>query len=121
MNFRILVCGDREWTNYKRIYSELKWIQILSNIECIIEGEARGADKLGRKAAEELNIKVLPFPADWDKYKKAAGPIRNRQMLKEGKPNLVLAFHSNIEKSKGTADMIDIAKKAGITTRLFKR
>lgn len=80
----------------------------------VIEGEASGADTWGRRAAESLGFEVLPFPANWDKYSKAAGPIRNRQMLDEGKPDLVLAFHDDIESSKGTKDCIKAAEQRGI-------
>lgn len=50
------------------------------------------------------------FPPDWDKYGNAAGPIRNQQMLDEGKPDLVVAFPGG----RGTADMVNKARKAGI-------
>jgi hypothetical protein len=114
---RILVCGDREWANGRMIYDMLSYVKDKRGIEVIIEGEAKGADKLGRMAALALGItedKILKFPAEWTKYNRAAGPIRNAQMLKEGKPTLVLAFHDNIDKSKGTKDMVTKAKRAGV-------
>jgi hypothetical protein len=77
-----------------------------------IEGEAKGADSLARDVALELGFKVLSFPADWDKYHRAAGPIRNRQMLTEGKPDLVLAFHQDLTRSKGTKNMVTLARRA---------
>lgn len=108
---RVLICGDRNWTDKQKIRSSLS---LLPHTEIVIEGEARGADSLGREVAEELGIQVLKFPAQWDKYGRAAGLIRNQQMLDEGKPNLVLAFHSHLNQSKGTADMMKRASKAGI-------
>ncbi|MBI2020165.1 DUF2493 domain-containing protein [Candidatus Daviesbacteria bacterium] len=116
---RILVCGDRNWVDKLLIKSVLRQLLSKNSIDYIIEGEARGADSLARECAEELGIKVLKFPADWKKYGKAAGPIRNQQMLKEGKPDLVLAFHDNLQNSKGTANMIKISKKAGIETEVY--
>lgn len=112
---RVLVCGDRDWTDGQLIAQYLEEIRPF----VVIEGEARGADKLARRAAEFLRIAVLAFPADWEKYGKRAGPIRNRQMLKEGRPNLVLAFHDSIERSKGTKDMIRAAQSAGVPVRLI--
>lgn len=109
---RVLVCGDRDWLNKALVKKKLE--ELKGKIEVVIEGEARGADTCGRIAAQELGIPVLKFPADWKKHGKAAGPIRNNQMLKEGEPDLVLAFHSNIEESKGTKHMVKIARKAGI-------
>ncbi len=112
---RVLVCGDRNWSGIDPIKREL----MLAAPSVVIEGEARGADTLARKAAEELGIPVEPYPANWTKYGRAAGVLRNQQMLDEGKPDLVLAFHPDISKSKGTADMVRRAKKAGIRTYVF--
>lgn len=112
---RVLVCGDRNWTNYSIIRSVL---ESLPTSTLIIEGEAKGADSIARDIAKMLGMTVIQFPADWTKYGKAAGPIRNRQMLKEGKPDRVIAFHSNISKSKGTADMVRVARQAGIPVEI---
>ena len=116
---RVLVCGDRNWTDPIIIMNEL--IKIMGNqgIEVVIEGEQNGADILGKQAAERLGLTVLPFKANWRKYGLAAGPIRNQQMLKEGRPTLVLAFHPYLPGSKGTKHMVDIAMKAGIPVKIF--
>lgn len=80
----------------------------------IINGDARGADRLSSVWAESNNIPIRKFPADWDLHGKRAGPIRNSQMLREGTPDLVIAFL--FPNSRGTRHMIDIAQKAGIIT-----
>lgn len=116
---RILICGDRNWTNYHYIYEVLLHYVMHEQVEVVIEGEARGADTHGRLAAEKFGVPVLKFPADWRVHGKAAGPIRNRQMLTEGKPNLVLAFHNDLASSKGTKDMVKVAMKAGIETHVW--
>jgi len=113
---KVLVTGDRHWHNKNRIREVLS---ALTGVECIIEGGARGADTLALIVATELGIPVIEFPADWIKYGGAAGPIRNRQMLSEGKPGLVVAFHNNILKSKGTRDMVRIARAEGTKTRVY--
>jgi hypothetical protein len=105
---RLLVCGDRNWDDY---YT-LKRAIVKLNPNIIIEGECKGADIMARKIAEELGIVVIHFPADWEKYGRAAGPIRNAQQLKEGNPDLVLAAHNDIKNSKGTRDMIRRSLKA---------
>lgn len=117
---KALICGDRNWTNIELIRS---WIARLQDwgYDTIIEGEARGADSIARNEAEKAGMMVLKFPAQWDKYHKSAGPIRNKQMLDEGKPNLVVAFHSNIQNSKGTKNMIEQAKKAGVEVILVEK
>lgn len=111
----LLVCGDRNWQDYAAILKEIK----LLLPEVVIEGEAKGADTWARLAAQELGITVLKFPADWNKYGKSAGPIRNIQMLKEGQPDLVLAFHDDVEHSKGTKNMVEISRKAGVAVKIW--
>ena len=119
IRIRVLVCGDRNWTDLKAI--QLRLNRLLDETEefiTVVEGEARGADTLGRQAAEELGIKVEAYPADWQQYGRAAGPIRNQQMLDSG-IDLVLAFHHNLDKSKGTADMVRRVRRAGIEVEVI--
>jgi len=85
----------------------------------IIEGEAQGADLIARDVGSKLGFDIEPYPANWTRYRLGAGPVRNSKMLTQGYPDLVLAFHENIEKSKGTKDMIAKAEKAGVEVRLF--
>ena len=98
----------------------------------LIEGCARGADSVacrwGRGAPTHHEAGVvdgnwgvapfmhLHFPVlakHWESHGKAAGPIRNRQMLEEGKPDVVYAFCYK-EMGRGTANMVKIAREAGI-------
>lgn len=112
---RVLICGDRNWTDIKRIRQVVKKLAP----SLIIEGGAKGADTIASQVGEELGIPVKEFAAYWVKYGRAAGPIRNTKMLKKGKPELVVAFHNDIENSKGTKNMLMQAKEAGIPTRLY--
>jgi len=84
----------------------------------VIEGGARGADRLGRETAELFGIPVETYPADWSKNGAIAGLIRNREMLKFGKPDVVLAFWDG--KSSGTKNMIRISETAGVPTEVVK-
>jgi hypothetical protein len=77
----------------------------------IISGAARGADSVAIDFAVLEYLKFEEYPADWKKYGKRAGYIRNVQMLEEGKPDLVVAFPGG----KGTQMMKELARKAGIT------
>ena len=113
---RILVCGSRNWTNRKLMEIVFEYI----TDAVIIEGECRGADLMARKLAEEKNFVVKKYPADWSKYGRSAGPIRNRKMINEGNPDIVLAFHEDWENSKGTKDMIKLAEENGIIILTFK-
>jgi hypothetical protein len=111
---RVLVCGSRHFNDYELMEKTLETLGITT----LIEGEARGADLLARRYAERRGLDVLPFPALWNKHGKAAGPIRNIQMLTEGRPELVVAFRG--PNSKGTKHMIEIAEKAGVEVRIIE-
>jgi hypothetical protein len=79
--------------------------------ECtIIQGGARGADSCAADWAVVNWTGFEEYQADWIKHGKAAGHIRNKQMLEEGKPDLVIAFPGG----RGTAHMVRIAKEAGV-------
>ncbi len=82
------------------------------------EGEAEGADTLGRMWAEPNDIPSLRLLADWDEHSMAAGPIRNKQMLVEGRPGLIVAFSYNIAESRGTTNMLN-QQKAPVCRPLF--
>lgn len=122
----ILVCGDRDWTDRSVIFRELLFAVhhdfngIATHRIMVIDGEAPGADTIGHEIAKQIGFQWRRFPADWKKFHRAAGPIRNQEMLDVGKPQLVLAFHADIEHSKGTKDMIKRANKSGIPVRLYK-
>lgn len=112
---RVLFCGDRHWTAYKVIADVMAALRP----EVVIEGEARGADSMAADAADYFGIPVLRFPADWEKHGRAAGPIRNKQMLVEGRPDLVIAFHDDIATSKGTRNMVKQAEKKKIPVTIY--
>lgn len=113
MKMKILVCGDRNWYDRFLIWCVLKEYSECGEPVTIISGGCRGADMLAESVAEGLGFDTLIFKAGWKRYGKAAGPIRNRQMIDE-KPDLVIAFHDYMEKSKGTKNMLDLAQKNGI-------
>lgn len=116
---RVLVCGDRNWSDYPFLESTLDQIHSQTPIDMIIEGEARGADKMSRQWAESRDIPYLAFPANWATHGRAAGPIRNRLQFNEGKPDLVVGFHDDIASSKGTRDMINYARTHGSPTIVY--
>lgn len=107
---RVLVTGSREWADPEPIRRELAR---LPSDTIVIHGMARGADRLAHEIAAELGLAVWPRPAMWERGK-AAGIIRNRQMLVEDKPDLVLAFHPDLAEARGTRHMVEIARKAGV-------
>ena len=108
---RVLVCGGRDYDDVDNVYKVLDDIDQV--ITCIISGHANGADSIGEMYANERNFKLDIYPADWNTHGRAAGPIRNKQMLDEGKPDLVVAFPGG----RGTANMIKQAKQHGIEVK----
>ena len=116
---KILVTGDRNWTDVKRIYT------VLANIDSaetdtpfLIHGNARGADRLAADCAHDLMWSCRAVSANWEKYGRTAGPIRNQEML-DMDPDLVIAFHDDLANSKGTKDMVSRAKKKGVKVILI--
>ena len=105
---RVLVCGGREFYDLKFVHATLDMIHAKTPIAVVIEGGARGADDLAHSWAERNNVALATFVADWKLYGKRAGPIRNELMLREGKPDLVVAFPGG----DGTANMVRLAERA---------
>lgn len=113
---RVLVCGGRDFLNDKYAFNVLDFVHdFLGPIDVIIQGGARGADTLAKLWAEDRNVKCEQYDADWDGLGKKAGPIRNKQMLEEGKPDLVVAFRGG----SGTAHMVRIASRKKLPVLYF--
>lgn len=122
---KVLVCGHREFDDWELLNQTLTPIYLSCEDRTedgkvdftIIEGEAKGADFLARVWAKFRFLPYEAYPADWKLYGKGAGPIRNKQMLVEGKPDMVVAFLA--KGSVGTANMIKQAKAAGVETKVI--
>ena len=107
---RVLVCGGRDYLDREHAKAYLDRFHVLKNITLIIQGGARGADRIAYEWAVENNIPWKEFEADWKLDGRAAGPIRNQRMLDEGKPDAVIAFPGN----RGTQNMTKLAREAGL-------
>lgn len=116
---RVLICGDRNWRNFDVIIKALSEVQQSEGVEVVIEGGATGAGTLGKQAAFQLGIPVETYEANWRAHGYSTGPIRNRRMLTEGRPTLVLAFHPFIDNGKGTKNMVEISMKAGVPVKII--
>jgi hypothetical protein len=110
---KILVCGSRVF-NDKRKFNDVlaPYLKEYGSDLEIITGMAKGADHFAWLFAYHYDLITHKFPADWDNNGKAAGPIRNQQMIDEGRPDLVIAFP--VGESRGTYDMIKRARKHNI-------
>lgn len=122
MPVTILVCGSRTWTDERVIREALDArmpYDALADdqLPTVMHGNARGADRIAADVAVDLGFWVQAFPADWKRHGKAAGPIRNRQML-DAEPDVVLAFQ--VRNSRGTQDTVDEALRRGIPVYVFR-
>lgn len=113
---KVLVCGGRHYRDRTKVFVELS---ALSMVEAVIEGGASGADTHARDWARRSGVEVITEYADWKALGPAAGPIRNAQMLKQHRPDLVLAFPTPGAENKGTKDMIARARAAGFDVRVI--
>ena len=127
--FRVLVCGGRD---YGRKWTGTQWDEDERQIDRLFEvldkalqaatmagksftlvhGGARGADALAGLWASmrEDDVTVRVYEADWDAHRKAAGPIRNKKMLTNESPHVIIAFKGG----NGTAHMMKIGREAGV-------
>jgi hypothetical protein len=109
---RVLVCGGRLYNDRPHIFTTLTQLnRELGPFTTLIHGAASGTDTEAMCWAHLVaNIPDTPYPANWKMYGRSAGHIRNKQMLTEGKPSLVIAFPGG----RGTANMIKQAQAASI-------
>lgn len=106
----LLVCGGREYDDTDQLDIILRKMHAKYHIALMIEGEAAGADYLCKMWALLNNIPVRPFSANWELYGNYGGCVRNSKMLREGRPDIALAFPGET----GTADMISKCVQAGL-------
>jgi hypothetical protein len=102
---RVIVCGGRDYNDPDHVFRVLTGIGPTE----VIEGGASGADAFAKAWALQRGVQIRTVFADWQKHGRAAGPIRNGEMLKLN-PDAVVAFPGG----RGTADMVRQAKAAGI-------
>ena len=104
---RVLVCGGRNYRDQSTVDEAL--LPYATPDAVIVNGAAGGADTLAQRFAERFGVRSEQYPADWRKHGRAAGPIRNQQMLDSG-VDIVIAFPGG----RGTADMVGRARDAGV-------
>lgn len=118
---KVVVTGSRGWHSPAPVRAAL--------IECramaaergeeliVVHGDAaKGADRLADREARDLGLRVIAEPAEWGRFGRGAGPLRNGRMLAEHEVDLVLAFRAR-GKSTGTDDMIAQAVRARVPVR----
>lgn len=121
----IIIAGSRNFDDYELLkYEVTRIIKEAGDAEKhirIISGGARGADRLGEQFASEFGYDIERFPADWDRYGKQAGFLRNVEMaeaaVQGGNDGRLIAFWDGM--SRGTRHMIDTALKYGLTIHII--
>lgn len=111
---RLIIAGGRDFNDYELLCEEATKFVANEKAVVIISGLARGADLLGCRFAEEKGYPLRGFAAEWGKFGRAAGPIRNKLMAKDA--SHLLAFWDG--KSRGTRHMIDYAEKLGLKVKV---
>ena len=120
--FKVIICGSRDFQDYEKLKERCDYY-LSEKIEkgeeiMIISGGARGADSLGERYAEEKGLPCKRYPANWDKYGKKAGYLRNLEMAEVA--NACIAFPCSNSENKGTEMMIRIAKEKHLLVRVVK-
>lgn len=115
---RIIVAGSRNYTDTKDFFNRMdrildaeEWILSISEV---VSGTARGVDTMGEVWADHFALPVKRFPADWAKYGRRAGHVRNAEMAKYAEG--LIAFWDGV--SPGTASMINLAKAEGLRVHI---
>lgn len=122
MTRRILVTGSRNWTNRDAILATLfeVWAEWGHPRDAVLVSGAcpTGADRIAEEIwGDFLGYPVERHPADWDRHGKAAGPIRNQEMV-DLRADICLAFP--LPDSRGTRHCMEAARRAGIPVRVFE-
>lgn len=115
--FRVIIAGGRDFNDYLLLRETMD--NLLQNITeeiVVVCGQARGADTLGEQYAKERGYRVDYYPANWKRYGKRAGYLRNEQMAQNA--DALVAFWDG--KSRGTKLMIGLAKQYGLKVRVQK-
>lgn len=103
--FRLIVCGGRGYDNYHHVFTRLAEAMHTYPGLHVMQGGAKGADTLAKKACAAMHIPCTTYEALWETYGKGAGKERNWHMLLFGKPHAVLPFPGG----SGTFHMVQIA------------
>lgn len=112
---KVIIAGGRDFDDYQFLLDSICPILKSDDDIEIVSGCAKGADMLGERFANYFGLPIKKFPADWDRYGRGAGHIRNSQMAKYA--DELIAFWD--KKSKGTKHMINTAKKLGLKINVF--
>lgn len=107
---KVIIAGSRHCESFKVVLDAMNESPFVGKITEIVSGGARGVDTIGENLGVLMGIPVKRFPAEWDKFGRAAGPKRNRQMAEYADALIAVLYPG----SRGTANMIEQAKRLGL-------
>ena len=110
---KTIVAGSRDITDLKLVTHTIETVSF--EVTEVVSGRARGVDTLGEVWAEQNKIPIQYFPADWNKFGRGAGPIRNREMAEYA--DALIAVWDGV--SRGTRNMIELAKTYGLVVEVY--
>ena len=112
---KLAVVGSRDFQDYAWLEHCLLRVFRVEELEAVISGGARGADGLAARFAAAHQLPLVVIPADWKRYGRKAGPIRNTEIV--ARADAVVAFWDG--RSPGTRDTITKARNAGLRVEVF--
>lgn len=107
----VAIVGSRDWPYADLVRNAVK---SLHKDDVVVSGGARGVDTIAENTAKRLGLETLIFEAEWDRWGKSAGYIRNKDIVKAA--DRIIAFQ--LDGSRGTQHTIDLARKAGKPVKL---
>lgn len=102
---KVIIAGSRNIVDYEVVKEAIEESQF--TIKKVVSGGAKGVDALGERYADEMNIPLVIFFADWNTHGRSAGPIRNKKMAENA--DALIAIWDG--RSRGTKNMIETAQK----------
>lgn len=110
---KTIIAGSRNFNDYGLLEAICN---DCGNISEIVSGTAKGADSLGERYGKEYKIPIKRFPADWNKFGKKAGYLRNKKMAEYA--DACIVFWDG--ESKGTKLMIDLAHRNSLFINIIR-
>lgn len=114
----VLVCGPRDLADRATVWGILDGLT--PRPTRVVQGDAGGVDAAAHDWALTYHVACATYPADWDRWGRAAGPRRNAEMLRAERPDLVVAIKREGRESPGTSDMVRRALRGGYRVRVFR-
>ena len=109
---KVVICGSRRFNDADADAAVAEAVERSRyEVTTVVSGVAPGIDRAGERWAESRGIQADRYPADWDRYGRAAGPIRNKQMV-DVADAVIAVMWMGIE-SRGTASTIGFTRQAG--------